>query len=91
MMEVNMEQCCARGLDATPQCRFDMVDVVKTLGAVQVDDQVDAGAADAVAGGEMIERLVGRSRRRYLELGLSLFLSRGASGGTWDPQALRRS
>src|SRR5579862_240775 len=63
-----------------------MVDVVEPLGAVQIDDQVGAGATHAVADREMIVALV-RRRRRDFEFGFSCF----RSGGAWSPQALHRS
>jgi hypothetical protein len=52
---------------------------------MQINDEVHAGTADAVANGKMICAVF--HRRRHLEFGLSVFLS----GGTWDPQALPRS
>ena len=48
----------ARGFDAAPQRRLDMLDVVEPLGAVQIDDQMHAGAAHAVANGKMILRMI---------------------------------
>ncbi len=54
MMQMNMQQRRLGGFDAAPQRRFDVLDVVQALGAVQIDDQVDAGAAHAFADGEMI-------------------------------------
>src|SRR6185437_15335773 len=87
MVQVNVQQRGAGGGHAIAQGRFDMFDVVEAFCAVQVDDQVDAGATHAVAYGEMILAVFvddcRRCRHRDLELGLSIFLS----GGTWDPQA----
>ena len=62
------------------------------LGAVQVDNQVHAGATNAVANGEMIFVLKAftdfcRRRRGHFQFGLSNFLS----GGAWNSQALHRS
>jgi hypothetical protein len=74
-------------LDAAAQRSLDMVDVVEPLCTVQVDDQVCAGAADAVANREVIVCAIVRRRSRHIELRLPVFLS----GGTWDPQALHRS
>src|SRR5579863_1594846 len=92
VVQVNMQQCRAGGLDAAPQRRLDVLDIVEALGAVQIDDQMNAGAADAVTRGEMIfavERLASflRYGSRHFQLRLPVFLS----GGTWDPQALHRS
>ena len=47
-----------RGGDAAAQRRLDQVDVVEALGVVQIDDQMHAGAAHAVAHGEMILALL---------------------------------
>src|ERR1700728_600427 len=91
MMQVNMQKRGAGRFDTAPQRRLDMLDVVKTLGAVQIDDQMHSRAAHAVARGEMIFAIALashlRCRGRHFRLRLPVILS----GGTWDPQALRRS
>src|SRR5690606_17202026 len=81
MMQVNMQQRRARRLDAVPQRRLDMRDVVQPFGIVQIDDEMRAGAAHPVPHHEMIVTLIfddGRYDRVLL------------SGGTWSPQALDR-
>ena len=54
MMQVDMQERCARRLDAAAQRRFDVIDVVEPHRAVQVDDQMHARAMHAVAQREMI-------------------------------------
>ena len=54
VMQMDMQKRRARGFDAAPQRRLDMLDVVEPLGAVQIDDQVHAGAAHAVANGKVV-------------------------------------
>ena len=74
-------------LDGAPQRCLDVLDVIEPLCAVQIDDQVHAGTADAVANREVIVAILRQRRRGHCEFGLPVFLS----GGTWDPQALPRS
>ena len=54
MMQVNVKQRCAGRFNAAPQRRLDMIDIVEAFGAVQIDDQMHAGAANAVTNGEMV-------------------------------------
>src|SRR5262249_29427305 len=54
MVQVNVQERRARGFNAAPQRRFDMIDIIEPFGAVQIDDQMNAGAANAVANGEMV-------------------------------------
>ena len=86
-MNMDVQQRRPRRFDAAAQRGFDVIDVVEPLGAVQIDDQMHASAANAVAGGKMIEAIVLGRRRRHFQFRLPVFLS----GGTWDPQALHRS
>src|SRR6202140_2069937 len=72
VVQVDVQQCRLGGIDAAPQRRLDVVDVVGPRGAVQIDDQVRAGATHAVADREVIVAIV-RRRRRDFELGLSCF------------------
>ena len=60
MMQVDMQQRRARRVDAAAQRRLDVIDVVEALGVVEVDDQMHAGAAHAVAVGEMILAILRR-------------------------------
>ena len=53
-MEVNVEERRVCRLHAAAQRRFDQVDVIETLRAMQVNDQMHAGTPYAVADREMI-------------------------------------
>src|SRR4029077_9334505 len=83
MMQMDVQQRGAGRGDAAPQRFIDVIDVVEMPGVVEIDDQVHAGAAHAIADHEMVLAVVNDSRncRRLVFL----------SGGTWDPQALVRS
>ena len=59
MMQVDVQQRGLRCIHAAPERRLDQVDVVEPLGSVQIDDQVDAGAANAVAQRKMVDTLLG--------------------------------
>ena len=54
MVQVNVQQRRARRFNAAPQRLLDMIDVIEPFAAVQIDDQVHAGAANAVADCKMI-------------------------------------
>ena len=82
-MQMYVQQRRARGGDAATQRLIDVIDVIEVLCAIEVDDQVHAGAAHAVADHEVVFTVV-NDRRNDSRL---IFLS----GGTWDPQALVRS
>ena len=92
MMQMDVQQRCSRGFNAAPQRRFDMIDIIEALGAVQIDDQMHAGAADAIANSEVVlARVVlpafRRRRNRHFQFGLAVFLASGA----WSVQAFHRS
>ncbi len=75
-------------VDAAAQRRLDQVDVIEPGGAMQVDDQMNAGAAHALADGKMVMTIVLDDRLDDRDLGnLRVFLS----GGARDVQALIRS
>jgi len=66
-MEVDVQERCLRHLDATPERRLDMREIVQTARADQVDDQMRAGKALAVALDEEVLSFIGRGaalRRR---------------------------
>src|SRR6516164_8603212 len=78
-----------------------MVDIIKPLGAMQIDNQMHAGATDAfsnrkvvlgqVLGCKVLEALRGR-RSRHFQFGFAVFLPGSAcSGSAWIVQALHRS
>jgi hypothetical protein len=79
--------CRSVACAASTQRRLDMIDVVEPLGAVQIDDQMHAGAAHALAQCKMIGPIIRRHWSCDFELGFLCFVS----SGTWDPKALRRS
>jgi hypothetical protein len=88
MVQVDVQQRRAGGSHATAQRRLDQIDVIETSGAMQIDNQMHAGATHAIAIGEMIVTLVIDDRLDDRDLGnLRVFLS----GGAWIPQALIRS
>ena len=60
-------------VDAAAQRRLDQVDVVEPGGAVQIDDQMHAGAAHALADGEMVVTIV--SSTGLTTLTLATFVS----------------
>src|SRR3546814_9303119 len=60
VMEVDMQQSRLRHLDKTAQRRLDMLEIVETVRADQVDDEMRAGETLAVALDEEIRALVGR-------------------------------
>jgi hypothetical protein len=80
MMDMNMKQRGARSVDATPQCRLDMIDVIEAISFVDVDDEMNARTTHAISNNEMIA-----PRIRGHDTGIPF------SGGTWRPQALPRS
>src|SRR5262249_56211139 len=53
MVQVDVQQRRLCRVHAAAQRRLDQINVVETLGSVQIDDQVHAGAAHAVANGEV--------------------------------------
>ena len=55
-----MQQRRLRHLDATPQRRFDMLKIVEPARADQVDDEMRAGKALAVALDEEVLSFIGR-------------------------------
>ena len=59
VMQMDVQQRRARGSDALAQRLLDEVDIVETLGVVEVDDQMHARAPHAVPHHEMIVALVG--------------------------------
>ena len=65
MMQMNMQQGRAGGIDTATQRRLDMVDVVEPFGFIKIDNQMGSGATNAVADNEMIVALlaIGRSVR----------------------------
>ena len=68
---------------------LDQVDVVEPLGAVQIDDQMHAGAAHAVADREMVLTLV-VDRRDDRDLGNLACLSFGRCLGSPKPFSDRK-
>ena len=68
VMKMDMQERRARGLDAAAQGGFDVIDVVEPLGAMQVDDQMHTGAANAFADGEMVRFCVGRRDGAHVSL-----------------------
>ena len=81
MVQVDVQQRRAGGVDAAAQRRLDQVDVVEALGPVQVDDQMHACATHAVADREMIVALLDRRRRDHGNL---IFFGVSLSGGAWS-------
>ena len=70
MMQVNVQERRAGGFNAAPERCLDMIDIIEPFGAVQIDDQMHAGATNAVADGEMvlarkIQPAICRRRSRY--------------------------
>src|SRR5215831_13167921 len=82
-----------------------MIDIIKPLGAMQIDNQMHAGATDAFANrkvvlGWVLGQILGckvlgalRGRRsRHFQFGFAVFLPGSAcSGSAWVAQALHRS
>ena len=64
MMQVNVQQRRPRGIDAASQRRLDQIDVVEPLRAMQVDDEMHAGATHAIARREMVYALIDSERPR---------------------------
>lgn len=62
-MQVNSEQGGASNFDATLECTLDVLEVVQPAGIDQVDDQMIAGKANAIALNVLSSILV-RSRHR---------------------------
>ena len=96
VMQVDMQERCARGFNAPPQRRLDVLDVIEPLGAVQVDDQMHAGEADAVTYGEVVlaivcSAIILRRRRRSCHFKL-VFLSsfRAVPGISPSPSPIAR-
>ena len=54
MMQVNVQERRAGGFNAAPQRRLDVIDIIEPFGAVQIDNQMYAGAANTVANGKMV-------------------------------------
>src|SRR5262249_9668625 len=59
MMQVDVQEGGLGRGDATAQRRIDQVDVVKTGRTAQIDDQVHAGATNAVSSCKMVVALFG--------------------------------
>jgi hypothetical protein len=75
MVQMNMQQRRARGLDASSQRCLDMIDIVETITFVDIDYQMHAGSYD-----KMILALLRRRRR------VGLF----PLSGLWESQSLPR-
>src|SRR5205814_6617120 len=84
VMQVEVQQRRASGGDATAQRLLDHVEVVEPARVVDVDDEMNAGAAHAVPDDEVI---VARVRDDSSNRDRPMLLW----GGTWDTQALPRS
>ena len=85
---MDVQQRGAGGVDAAAQRRLDVLDVVESLCAVQIDDQVHACAAHAITNGKMIVTILRQQPEAdTAKFGLPVFLP----GGTWISQALHRS
>src|SRR5258708_28242572 len=82
---MDVQQCRLCRLHAAPQRRLDQVNVVEAFGSMQIDDQMHASAAHAVAHGEMPFAAL-----RGCSLDHS-HVSDALSGGAWRRQALPRS
>ena len=72
MVEVDVEKRRLRHLDATAERRLDMGEIVQTARADQVDDQMRAGKALAVALDEEIGALVGGGATLHRRTGSSV-------------------
>src|SRR5205807_7404307 len=85
MVEVDVQQRRAGGVDAAPQCRLDMIEVVEPLPVEKVDDEMHAGAPHPVSDHEVIVMLPRRDGLR--RPGLRRFDDREVfnSRRTWDP------
>jgi len=91
-MQVNVQECRAGGFNAAPQRCLDVIDIIEPFGAVQIDNQMNAGAPNTVANGEMVfaRKILPAFCRRgsgYFQFDLAVFLT----SGTWSAQALHRS
>jgi hypothetical protein len=82
MVQMDVQQRRAGSGDALAQRFLDPVDIVEAFGLIEIDDQMDARAADTIPFDEVVFTLVQNSRSDRLVI---------LSGGTWDPQALVRS
>src|SRR5262245_18393881 len=88
VMQMDMQQRRVGFGDAAAQRRLDQVDVIEPGGAMQIDDQMNAGAEHALADSKMVMAAVIDDRLDHGNLGnLRVFLS----GGAWYVQALIRS
>ena len=69
-----MQQSCARHFDAAFQRLFDVLEIVKPLGAEQVDDEMGAGVAMSIPLDEVVFPVV----VRYVRGLTMIFLLGGA-------------
>ena len=87
VVQMDVQQRRARGRHALAQRLVDQIDICEALGLIQIDDQMHARAANAIADHKVVLALVTgdcRCDRRHRRL---CFLS----VGTWSSQALVRS
>ena len=63
VMQVDMQQRCTRHLNAAFQRLFDVLEIVKPLGAEQVDDEMGAGVAMSISFDEVVFPVVVRTMR----------------------------
>src|SRR5580704_3798651 len=85
MMQVDVQQRRGCGAYAAAQRGLDVLDVIEPLGTVQIDDQMHAGAADAVTNRKMVLAVLvlaidalaitRRHRRCHFEFDLPVVLS----------------
>ena len=62
-MQVDMQQRCTRHFNAAFQRLFYVLEIVKPLGAEQVDDEMGAGVAMAISFDEVVFPVVVRYER----------------------------
>jgi hypothetical protein len=62
-MQVDVQQRCTRHLNAAFQRLFDVLEIVKPLGAEQVDDEMGAGVAMPIPFYEIVFPVVVRTMR----------------------------
>ena len=74
VMQMDVQQRCARHFHATLQRLFDVLEIVKPLGAEQVDDEMGAGVAMPIALDEVVFPVV----VRYVRGLTMIFLLGGA-------------
>lgn len=83
MMQMNMQQARSGDLDTPLQGSLHVLDIVEPVSAKQIDDQMIAGIANAIAFYEEVVSLTGRRRRRiaivrYPRVFTMIFLLGGA-------------